>query len=73
MKSIHLCCITVLSVFLLHQSYSQGESGVPFLLIHPSPEANGRGNTAVAFLSDNPIATLANPAQLGIFGPVLSG
>lgn len=68
MKRIHLCGTIVLFVCLFHKGYSQGESPVSFLLIHPSIEANGRGNTTIAVLSDNPIASLANPGQLGVFG-----
>jgi hypothetical protein len=67
MKPIHFCCTIALSAFLLHQSHSQGETAVPFLLIYPSPDANGWGNVGTAVISDNPISTIANPAQLGIF------
>lgn len=47
--------------------HSQGESAVPFLLIHPSPESNGWGNVGTAVVSSNPIGTIANPGQLGMF------
>src|SRR5512141_1526261 len=59
-----LLSIVALSSSSLH---AQGESAVPFLLIHPSPEANGWGNVGTAVVSDNPIATISNPAQLGLF------
>lgn len=45
----------------------QGEAALPFLLIHSSPEGNGWGNVAVAVVSENPINTITNPAQLGWF------
>ncbi|MBI5473991.1 MAG: hypothetical protein HY961_16765 [Ignavibacteriae bacterium] len=63
------CCAIALFVFSLSlpTSHAQGETGVPFLLIEPSPEANGRGNTGTAVISNNPIATLTNAGQLGIF------
>lgn len=50
-----------------NQLTAQGESAVPFLLIHPSPNANGWGNVGTAVVSDNPISVIANPAQLGMF------
>lgn len=40
---------------------------MPFLVIHPSPEASGWGNVATAVVSDNRIATIANAGQLGMF------
>ncbi|MFN0156638.1 MAG: hypothetical protein ACKVRP_01040 [Bacteroidota bacterium] len=57
--TFHLICNSL--------SLAQGESAVPFLLIHPSPETNGWGNVGTAVISDNPIANIANPAQLGVF------
>ncbi len=68
MRSI-VCCSIVLSVvfFSFTRSHAQGETAVPFLLIAPSPDANGRGNTGTAVVSENPIGTITNPAQLGLF------
>jgi hypothetical protein len=46
---------------------AQGESAVPFLLISPDPGANGWGGVSTAVASDNPMATIVNPGQLGLF------
>ncbi len=68
MRSFCCCAIALFAFSLLFStSHAQGETGVPFLLIEPSPEANGRGNTGTAVISNNPIATLSNAGQLGIF------
>jgi hypothetical protein len=47
--------------------FAQGESAVPFLLISPDPRANGWGGVSTAVASDNPMATIVNPGQLGLF------
>lgn len=39
---------------------------VPFLLLPPSAEANGMGVASVANPTDDPLAVMANPAQLGM-------
>jgi hypothetical protein len=44
---------------------AQGEAAVPFLLLPPSPEANGMAGTATAAGRNDPTAALINPAQLG--------
>ena len=68
MRSIVVLAIIVLAICKpISFSFAQGESALPFLLIHPSPEANGRGNTGTAVVSDNPIATISNPGHLGLF------
>jgi hypothetical protein len=41
-------------------------TAVPFLLISPSPEANGQGCTSVSRISDDPYAIYFNPAHLGL-------
>jgi hypothetical protein len=46
---------------------AQGESAVPFLMIANDPAANGWGGVTTATIADNPMATMTNPAQLGIF------
>jgi hypothetical protein len=46
---------------------AQGESAVPFLLISSSPEGNGMGGTAATQPTRDALATISNPAQLGIF------
>jgi hypothetical protein len=37
----------------------------PFLLINPSPDANGQGCTSISGVSDDPYAINLNPAHLG--------
>lgn len=41
-------------------------TGVPFLLISPSPEANGQGCNSVSRITDDPFAINFNPAHLGL-------
>lgn len=67
MKPCILVCLSFLSLVPLQVS-AQGESAGPFLLIHPSTSANGMGNVTTANVSDDPVATIMNPAQLGLFG-----
>jgi hypothetical protein len=40
-------------------------TAVPFLLINPSPDANGQGCTSISRISDDPYAINLNPAHLG--------
>ncbi len=67
MKTLLLFALPFVFTLVPHSTQAQGESAVPFLLIHPSPDANAWGNVGTAVVSDNPIATIANPAQLGMF------
>jgi hypothetical protein len=67
MKPCVLVCLSFLSLVPL-QASAQGESAVPFLLIHPSSSSNGMGSVSAAIVADDPIATIMNPAQLGMFG-----
>jgi hypothetical protein len=46
---------------------AQGESAVPFLLISPAPEGNGMGGTSATQPTQDALATISNPGQLGIF------
>ena len=41
-------------------------TAVPFLLISPSPRANGMGNTYTALSADDPMAVYFNPAYIGL-------
>jgi hypothetical protein len=45
---------------------AQGETAVPFLLISPYAEANGMGEASVAVITDDPLASIVNPAHLGM-------
>jgi hypothetical protein len=66
MKAIILTLSTLLLV-IPSSSFAQGSSAVPFLLISSSPEGNGMGGTAASTPSDDALATISNPGQLGLF------
>ena len=46
---------------------AQGESAVPFLLISSAPEGNGMGGTSATQPTQDALATISNPGQLGMF------
>ena len=46
---------------------AQGESAVPFLLISSAPEGNGMGGTSATQPTQDALATISNPGQLGFF------
>jgi hypothetical protein len=63
-----IAVLAVAAIIAMHGTcFSQGESAVPFLLIQPDPAANGWGGVSTAVATDDPIATIVNPAQLGLF------
>jgi hypothetical protein len=67
MRSLVAPSFAVLSLFYLPLSaYSQGESALPFLLISPSPEANGMAGTSVAVKRTDPLGAVFSPAQVGL-------
>lgn len=47
-------------------AWSQGATAVPFLLISPSPEANGMAGTSVAVQRADPLGAVFAPAQVGL-------
>ena len=53
-------------VLVPYNLYSQGESALPFLLITSSPEGNGMAGISASVLTDNAMASIANPGQLGL-------
>ncbi len=54
-------------LFINSQAFSQaGSSGVPFLLISTSVEANGMGGIMTVANSSSPSSMMFNPAQLGM-------
>jgi hypothetical protein len=67
-------CKTLALIFILIQLISAVANSqtttittaVPFLLINPSPEANGQGCTSISRISDDPYAINFNPAHLGL-------
>jgi len=61
--------ITILYLFIPINSYAQGTGGsaaIPFLLASTYAEANGMGETSIAIDTDNPLASIFNPAHLGM-------
>ena len=61
--SLYLTLLSLLSKMLL----AQGETAVPFLRISSNPDGNGWGGISSAVVSNNAMAPIANPAQLGVF------
>ncbi len=59
--------IATLILLSAGQTYAQYFGPVPFLNYPVSAQALGMGGVGTAFVSDNATATIANPAQLGIF------
>lgn len=47
--------------------YAVSEAGLLFLLISPSPQANGMGQTYGTLAGEEPMASIFNPASLGLF------
>ncbi|MBN1397014.1 MAG: hypothetical protein JXA06_03180 [Bacteroidetes bacterium] len=63
----NLVLILTACLFCIETAFGQiTTTAVPFLLISPSPEANGQGCTSVSRISDDPYAIYFNPAHLGI-------
>jgi hypothetical protein len=60
---IFALCILFTPISVLH---AQGEAALPFLLTPASPEGNGMGGIAGTTITESPLATLANPGQLGL-------
>ena len=67
--SVILISIFTACLFIWNEtSFGQSvvSTAVPFLLINPSPEANGQGCTSISRISDDPYAINLNPAHLGL-------
>lgn len=60
-----LIIILTIFAFLNNESFSQGESAVPFILIQPSPSLSAMGQTGTALATEDPFGFIWNPAQLG--------
>ncbi|MCI0706535.1 MAG: hypothetical protein L0Y80_03500 [Ignavibacteriae bacterium] len=59
--------IIILCIVTTTTGYSQiTTTGVPFLLLGPSPEANGMAGISSTLPLEDPIAMLSNPGQLGL-------
>jgi hypothetical protein len=66
MKTLHYLLIIISVHAFINLSFAQqGQSAVPFILISPSTDANGMGETSVALISDDPFGSYRNPAVLG--------
>jgi hypothetical protein len=66
---IILVSIFITSLFICFETtfgQSVPSTAVPFLLINPSPDANGQGCTSISRVSDDPYAINLNPAHLGL-------
>jgi len=68
MKSITILLLGLL-IFItpLAQALAVSEAALLFLLISPSPRANGMGNTYLALPGNDAMAPIYNPAMLGLF------
>ncbi len=66
MKTLH-AFLLILQAVIIPAAWAQGpgSAGVLFLLIQPSPRANGMGGTSVAYTGNDAFAVAFNPAQLG--------
>ena len=60
-----ICCFAI-SFFSPLSGFAQGETAVPFLIFSASPEGNGMGGINGSVLTDDAMAGIANPAQLGL-------
>ncbi len=59
--------IRIIAIIILASATQAYAQAVPFLNYPVSAQALGMGGVGTAFISDNATATIANPAQLGIF------
>jgi len=59
--------LIALCIFVPECLHAQGESAVPFLLIGSAPEGNGMGGTSATQPTQDALATISNPGQLGVF------
>ncbi len=64
-KTFFVLCLRLLAIDV---ALGQQLVSVPVMYIPISADANGMGSIAASLPSDNATATLANPAQVGLFG-----
>jgi hypothetical protein len=68
MKNLKFLMLLVLVVFFpLTNAFAVSEAALLFLLISPSPRANGMGDTFMALPANDAMASIYNPGSLGIF------
>ncbi len=65
---LSIIAICFLSFTVITPASAQGEAAVPFLLITSSPEANGMAGINASRISNDALAVLSNPAQIGFQG-----
>jgi hypothetical protein len=66
-KSAILVIVSILVTSHVNSVYSVSETAAIFLLISPSPRSNGMGNTYGNSASEDPMASIINPAFLGFY------
>jgi len=72
MKSARFIVATLLCALCISgRVFAQGQSALPFLLIGTAPDQNGMGGVSTCIPSNQAMAPIGNPAQLGMFA--LSG
>ena len=57
----------IVLVFVSNLAFAVSEATLLFLLISPSPQANAMGQTYGNIVGKDPMATMFNPANLGLF------
>ena len=68
MKSITILLLGLLIIIApLVQAHAISEAALLFLLISPSPRANGMGNSYLALPGNDAMAPIYNPAMVGLF------
>lgn len=68
MNNLKIIALFVLMMSIpLANALAVSEAALLFLLISPSPRANGMGNTFMALPANDAMATIYNPGSLGIF------
>ena len=65
MKTTSLLSTLAIIILFSVRNFSQGEAAVPFLMVNPSPSLSAMGATGAILPTEDPLAFLWNPAQLG--------
>lgn len=65
---VYFFSVLIFIVLSFSELFAQGESAVPFLLIHPGTNLNGMAGAFTALPTNDPFGQYYNPAQLGNFG-----
>ena len=62
-----ICFIVIFGIIIISPVHAVSQAAVLFLLISPSPLANGMGETYGNIASIDPMASIFNPAYLGFY------